>query len=208
MELVPTDDDWAIAGKTFERFASRPGAKHIATEFALAHLSALLRTMRPDSVLEFGAGIGTITHMLLVHPHGPRRVTSTEDHPFCLEQLEANIPRELRDRLELVTTLAGPERIVGDFELVIFDGEFSDPAGFLYINSGTVCFIEGSRRSTRRALDEVLGARDLVCRFENYNRGTKPLALVWRKSKTMGIPYPKLKRRMVLKGCWVGEVSG
>lgn len=106
----------------------------------------------------------------------------------------------------LVTDLARRERIEGDFELVIFDGTFSDPDGFHFIKSGTVCFIEGARRPTRRALDEVLGARELACHFENYNLGTKPLALVWRKSATMGIPYPKLKRNKVIKGCWVGEV--
>ncbi|MGI9488683.1 MAG: class I SAM-dependent methyltransferase [Geminicoccaceae bacterium] len=206
MQLTPNDDDRALARATFEQFAGRPGAQHIATEFALTYLSALLRTQKPASVLEIGAGIGTITSMLLEHPCGIKHVTSTEDHPFCLEQLEANLPSE-RDRLELIKEENRLGEIDRNFDLIIFDGEFGAPEKLHFLDDRVVCFVEGSRTSARNALSQHLAGKGLACQFTNYNRGRKLVSMAWREKRRLGLRLPKLRFNRTIKGCWVGVVS-
>ncbi len=207
MQLTPSNDDRAIAKGVFDHFINRPGAQHIATEFALAYLSALLRTRKPSSVLEFGAGIGTITYMLLDHPCGIEHVTSTEDHPFCLEQLDMNLQPEMRDRLNLIKDQDKLGDIHGDFDLVIFDGEFCAPEKLHFLDNRVACFIEGARTSTRNTVNEELARRGLACEFTNYNRGQKLVSMAWRKKRWLGMPLPKLRFNKTIKGCWVGIVS-
>lgn len=87
MKVEPSALDWAYAKSVYDEFSQKPGAQHIASEFALAHLGAVLNKVKPNSVLEFGAGIGTITHFLLKHPANIGHVTTTENNPYCLDQL-------------------------------------------------------------------------------------------------------------------------
>lgn len=53
LEVDVSDEDWRHARLIFSEFKSKPGSEYIATEFALAHLSAILTTRRPQTVLEF-----------------------------------------------------------------------------------------------------------------------------------------------------------
>lgn len=207
MQLTPNDDDRALAKRIFDRFAHRPGAQHIATEFALTYLSALLRTRKPASVLEFGAGIGTITYMLMEHPCGIKHVTSTEDHPFCLEQLDINLPPEMKDRLELIERQDRLGDIDRDFDLIIVDGELGAPDKLHFLNDRVACFVEGARTSTRKTVNQHLASRGLACHFINYNRGRKLVSMTWRKKRRLGIQLPKLQFNKTIKGCWVGIVS-
>jgi predicted O-methyltransferase YrrM len=68
VKIEPSEADWAFAKSIRDEFKRKPGSQHIASEFALAYLSALLNKVKPDSVLEFGAGIGTVTYFLMKHP--------------------------------------------------------------------------------------------------------------------------------------------
>ena len=207
MQLTPNDDDRALARATFEQFAGRPGAQHIATEFALTYLCALLRTRKPASVLEIGAGIGTITSILLEHPCGIEHVTSTEDHPFCLEQLETNLPPMTRERLKLIKGENGLDKIDRNFDLIIFDGEFGTPEKLHFLDDRVVCFVEGSRSSARKTLSQHLAGKGLACQFTNYNRGRKLVSVAWREKRRFGLRLPKLRFNRTIKGCWVGVVS-
>src|SRR5689334_12958041 len=65
-------------------FKRHPGAEHIASQIALAYLSACLRSFRPRKVLELGAGIGTITYALLKHPCELEHVVATESDAHCI----------------------------------------------------------------------------------------------------------------------------
>ncbi len=207
MLLTPNGDDRALARATFEQFARLPGAQHIATEFALTHLSALLRTLKPASVLEFGAGIGTITSLLLEHPCGIKHVTSTEDHPFCLEQLKANLPPKTGDRLTLISGESDLSEIDRNFDLIIFDGEFGAPEKLQFLDDRVICFVEGSRSRARNTLSRHLANKGLTCQFTNYNRGRKLVSMAWREKRRFGLRVPKLRFNRTIKGCWVGVVS-
>ena len=44
----------------FRRFRDRPGSGFIASGFALGHIEHAVASRRPRTILEVGAGIGTI----------------------------------------------------------------------------------------------------------------------------------------------------
>jgi hypothetical protein len=206
MKVELSESDWAFAKSVYDEFSKKPGAQHIASEFALAHLSAVVNKVKPRSVLEFGAGIGTITYFLMKHPVNISHVTTTESNDFCLEQFAANIPDEFSGRYDLVvddSTLAPGQR---HYDLVIVDVSVSSQ-GYAYLDSGMTCFVEGARSTNRREIEAELAGRGLRCDFVNYNRGTQYCSIVLRRSKKSGIPYPKFRFRKVRKGCWIGAVE-
>jgi tRNA G37 N-methylase Trm5 len=141
MLISPGIQDWITAARVYRRFVSRPGADHIASRTSLAHLTAVLRTFDCKRVLELGAGIGTITYLLL---QKQREVIALEHNSFCQHQLELNIPTNLRSQLRLVSDGA---EIDGVFDLVIIDGKIP-PTTHRFLTPGTICFAEGSRRHT------------------------------------------------------------
>lgn len=206
MQVEPSESDWAFAKSIYDEFAQKPGAQHIASEFALAYLSAVLNKVKPNSVLEFGAGIGTITYFLMKHPANIGHVTTTENHPFCLEQFAANISEEFNSRYDLIIDDGNLVPGQRPYDLVIVDNSVS-ARGYAYLDRGMTCFVEGARSANRREIQSELAGRGLRCDFVNYNRGTQYFSLVLRRSKKYGIPYPKFRLRKIRKGCWIGAVD-
>lgn len=84
MEQTINANDKRFASEVHSRFSSKSGSERIATKFALAHLSAVLNKYKPMDVIEYGAGIGTVTYALLSHPVGIKKLTTTEQNDFCL----------------------------------------------------------------------------------------------------------------------------
>jgi hypothetical protein len=206
VQISPTDADWAFANEVHGAFVAKPGAQYIATAFALAHLSAVLNSERPHTVLEFGAGIGTITQLLLQHPSHISHVTATEKNPFCVQEFAKNIGAHYAGRYELVTEIDRLLLLNKRYDLVVIDG-LLEPDQYKLITLGTTCFVEGSRTPTRRELNEQLANRGLNCPFENYNRGTRYFSFYMRHDSDTGQRSPKFKFRRVLKGCWIGKVG-
>lgn len=205
MHIVPSNVDHALARRIHAEFSVRPGADHIASEFALSHLSALLQAVAPTRVLEFGAGIGTITGLLVEHPCGIEHVTATEDHPFCVDQLTNNVVDAHPSRVTLLPGVHDVDASTGRFDLVIFDGEVPD-AAFAHLHRGSVAFIEGSRKATRHRLVRALAERGLACEIVDHRPGTRWFAFRMRRNPDTGRRYPKFKIRHRPKGCGIGEV--
>ena len=196
MRIKPSRNDWRLARDIYKRFSQKSGSEHIATEFALAHLSAVLRTSDIRSVLEFGAGIGTISYLLLSKLPDDVKVECTEHSAFCRAQLLHNIPSDLYDRLVIHETKT--PMITTQFDLVIIDGSASRDAGFLA--PGSICFVEGNRHVARDRIERSLAERRLTCNFANHQRIAPKV--VWRRTPSR-LPYPVLK----WKGCWIGRVA-
>jgi Methyltransferase small domain len=157
MKVLPHLSDWLFACRVYRRFSSRPGASHIATRRALACLAAVLRQKRPRAVLEFGCGIGTITYAVLA-ADPDLDVVGIEANPFCLDQLERNIPAEFKPRLTV--TRRDDHRIDRHFDLIIIDGKFaSEPPAFLLPD--TICFIEGDREAQAKDLQDMAAVKGL-----------------------------------------------
>lgn len=198
MRVRPKLDDWMSAYRVYRRFATRPGSEHIATWRALACLSALVRLRQPESVLEFGAGIGTITYLLLTTL--PKlTVVGLETNPFCLTQLDLNIPDELKPRLMVVTDGKAPP--VGAFDLIVIDGRLPGTDDWSFLRQGTLCFVEGNRQRQSAKLREIAASKNLVLDLEKQSFGGRHIA--WKRTG-LGIRRPVLGRR---KTCRIGICS-
>lgn len=203
-QVQPAAEDWQIAGEVHGRFLKCPGAQRIATPFALAHLAALLRQRHIGDVFEIGAGIGTITYLLLLQD-AKRQVYSVEDHPFCVEALERNIPANLSVRMDRIGHDTDISHLPGRFDLVVVDGLVHNDDHYDLLRDGAYCFVEGSRSPTRREIESKLSTRDLFCKFNHYAQGRRRLPIEWRRTSN-GFPYPRLKVASTIKGCWIGHV--
>lgn len=89
--LILTPSDELLAREVHSRFSKLEGSQHIASRGSLQWLVTVLRTMRPTRVLELGAGIGTMTELLLDPRFGVEEVYTTETDSFCLNALNENL---------------------------------------------------------------------------------------------------------------------
>jgi hypothetical protein len=196
--------DVELARSIHARFSKFEGSDHIASRFALEHLAALLTERKPRYVLELGAGIGTITELLLSHPAGITGLIATETQPFCLNALEKNLSNRADPRLRVVTTpqeLAQHRRTV---DLIVGDGSLKDPAETAFAGEGTSVFVEGNRSGLRARFDSELHKRGLALRLRHYGPPRLPYRL--RLSRRFLIPLP-VPARGKDGGCWIGEVT-
>jgi protein-L-isoaspartate O-methyltransferase len=205
-------EDWRAAESVHERFVARPGSQYIASIFALANLAALLRRHQPRSVVEFGAGIGTITYLLLTYGSENRVVVSTEHHPYCLEQLKHNIPAALWKRL---TVISDGRELRGEFDLAIIDGPIPESDQGTILRPGLICFVEGGRDKGRALIEERAKKKGLVCSFRRYRERRQPLRVSFRikwSPTRFGFarPIPRLAwsmRPFLGSGCAIATVT-
>ena len=148
------------------RFAAMAGSEYIASERAISGLMRWLRRTRPASVLEVGAGIGTLSFTILVAA-GSRpgstglRFVALEDDDFCRRSLIENLG-DLKAGVELLRDVS--ELPAGElFDLVVIDGgRIDEPAYFDRVASGGTVFFEGWRLKQRRLLEDALGSQRWV----------------------------------------------
>ena len=70
----------------FEKYSNLVGSDQIATRYALRIISKHLNEYQPKSILEIGAGIGTITE-LLIRELPSAKIVSYENNAWCISQL-------------------------------------------------------------------------------------------------------------------------
>src|SRR5215207_3102544 len=163
MKVEVTEADRALAADIHRLFSAKPHSEHIASEFALAHLAALVRTQDFRSVLEFGAGIGTMTYLLLSRLPAAT-VDCTDPNETCFSALGLDLPREMRTRLMIHRDASQLGRA---FDLVIIDGAVDGVTATLF-TPGSVCFAEGKRAKERRTIQQLLNESQMACAFTNY----------------------------------------
>jgi protein-L-isoaspartate O-methyltransferase len=210
MKVEVSEADRTLAADIHRLFSAKPDSEHIASKFALAHLAAILRTHKIGSVLEIGAGIGTMTYLLLSMLPDSVAVVCTEANELCLAALDENLPREVRNRLMVHRDAHLVERA---FDLVVIDGSVDGVTAALF-RPGSVCFAEGKRAKERRKIQQLLNERQMACAFTNYLPWSFQFVrqrIEWRPLRVrlkawLGIekPLPAITRR---KGCWVGRVE-
>jgi hypothetical protein len=190
MQVEVTRADWQKAREIYRLFSAKPNSEHIASPFSLAHVAAILRLQEVRSVLEFGAGIGTITYLILSSSEAA--VHATETHPLCLRALDENLPSEYRGRL----TIHSGRRpsLKGPFDLVVIDGGTDPGSAF---GPGTIFFAEGDRTKARAAIEAAVAKQGLTCSFTHHC----PAGFGWRRTR-FGFPVPSRR-----KGCWIGRVG-
>jgi hypothetical protein len=192
-----------LARRIFAEFKAKPESQHIASEFALIQLSRLIGRIKPRNVLEIGAGIGTITKLLLEHPDRPARVTASESHPVCLRELGTNLMGSDLAGLKLIHSAAELE--TGEiFDLVIFDGSLDEDTQYEVLREGSWCFIEGERRKTIDALQVKLRQRGLILDYRVEQPAGRRTGFL-SKRRVLGFRLPALKVRRP-KGCSIGQI--
>ena len=206
MYLSPSPEDKETGSAVHQIFASRPGAEFIASDFALAHLSCLLNKAKPRSVLEMGAGIGTLTYLLLTHPQRPELIVSVEDNEYCIDQFNRNLPGQMRTGHSLTTDVHTARDKASHFDVVIFDAESQAEEACEFVGPDTIVFVEGSRKHQRAAIQAHLRAQDLQCTFNRYIPGHRLIAYskTGKARRIFGTNY-RIWRRV--KGCFTGLVE-
>jgi hypothetical protein len=131
----------------FQRFRVLPGARHIASPYAIEGLLRLIDQQRPRRILEIGAGIGTLTSVIGGAARAGAEVITVEDVPYCQEQLAVN----LGDLLALIELRDSLDELSGVFDLVVVDGHQLINV-LRYVSPGGYVFVEGDRWEQRDAL--------------------------------------------------------
>ncbi len=95
------EPDYALTLR--RKFAAQSGSDQIALLVSLRTLLELLNHRSPVEILELGAGIGTISEMLL--EKSSAKITCVENNDFCIGVIKKNL-RELRN-FTLLTDYSG-----------------------------------------------------------------------------------------------------
>lgn len=106
------------------KYRARPGSDFVASGFAIDAVVRLVADRRPATILEVGAGIGTLTEAILDARERASLAgtqVAVEGEPFCLAELDANLGERLAD-VTVVPLAADVPASVGPYDLVVIDG--------------------------------------------------------------------------------------
>ncbi|MAZ41033.1 hypothetical protein CL654_02860 [bacterium] len=141
----------------YHKFHKKEGSDEIAAPATLQKLLNIIRRESVHSILEFGAGIGTITKFLLDNTSA--HVTAYEHNPFCIQKMKENTNNDPR-----LTLITNPKEVVsGEYDLVVIDGGDIETIGNVLqgISPKHVVF-EGYRWDAQRiVLNSVKGKRSI-----------------------------------------------
>ena len=139
-------------------FHSLPGSKNIANKSSQLNLLLLCQKTSPQNILDYGAGIGTLTALMLVATKA--NIVAVEKNSYCINQFLHNITD--RDRVQLYFSI--PKSVY--FDLVIIDDTIKFREILRLIRSTGCIFIEGSRNATVAKFSFALFILFLVADFE------------------------------------------
>ena len=210
--VEPSNWDRSYAEWVHKGYLHKPGSEKIASIPALTYLSACLRTFKPKSILELGAGIGTMTDFILTHPFRPSTFWTVEQNDFCQNALKVNLAHHNPDRYTVLTTLKelAAADIGGNVDLYVGDGGFYVPEEMRGAHSGTVFFAEGDRRKLRAMFTESL-PEDWHVQWREYGVTYRWRLIHWHRVDWLNkyLPYKHLPfpGKVRVKGCGIGQVS-
>jgi hypothetical protein len=133
----------SIANSNFLRFKSYEGSAHIATESSQENLLTILKSLQLKDILDFGAGIGTLSALAL--DNSKANICAVEKNKWCFDQFTAHLLPSNR------ITLTSAIPINKHYDLYIIDDSVSVREVCKIFKGGKktfVVFIEGRRSST------------------------------------------------------------
>lgn len=147
-------------------YVHKEGAQAISGIATLEAVIRVIQEKRPRTILEIGAGIGTITHALLANSDA--EIDIYEPNEFCIEQLKKNLT-SFQGRYRLLTdpNQLPPRRA---YDVVIVDGgkgkgphDFGYPrlvAAFLYsLTTVKTVIVEGQRKGQKYWILDAMFSR-------------------------------------------------
>jgi hypothetical protein len=131
-----------IAQQNFNHFKQLEGSKHIATFSSQLNLLEVILKFDIKNALDWGAGIGTITKLLILSKDCD--VTAYESNAWCRDQFKKNL--ELNERIELSNKFPLDPK----YDLIVIDDDISRKQIRQLLKEGKtkVIFIEGWRNKT------------------------------------------------------------
>ncbi len=87
--ITNSESEKAYSDMIIQKYSGMVGSEQIASKMSINTILFLLREHAPRDILELGAGIGTITETILANCEG--RLTSVENNPWCITQLQNNV---------------------------------------------------------------------------------------------------------------------
>lgn len=106
-----------IAQQNYNHFKQLEGSEHIATFSSQLNLLEVIEKHDIKSALDWGAGIGTITNLLMVSTDC--YVTAYELNEWCRDQLKKNLT--LTKRIELSDKFP----LLAQYDLIVIDDDIS-----------------------------------------------------------------------------------
>jgi hypothetical protein len=155
--------NFEIVDLNFKKFQSLPGSQHIASRSSQLNLLEISKKLVPKKILDYGAGIGTLTKLMLDATHA--KIWAVEKNNWCKNQFFMNI--EVSDRVEFCQAIP----YSSDFDLIIIDDEIKFNEIYLLIKNTTgnfSVFIEGWRNLTVAKFSFALL---ILAKSANYKRG-------------------------------------
>jgi hypothetical protein len=144
-------------------FRSREGSQHIADVVSLEALSRIINELNPKRVLEIGAGIKTMGHLLF--EHSDAELVLVEDNEFCIKESRKTLGGSARYKIVGIDHTP-----IQQYDVIIIDGY----AGELPIDNGgpgiiknllsrlptpRSVFVQGKRFNQRTEARKALSAR-------------------------------------------------
>ncbi len=154
-----------LVDKIHTKYTKKIGSEQIATKLALREILNYVEITRPDSILEIGSGIGTITN-LLIKALPDSDIFCYELNSFCLKQLKKNVNSH---NIIILNKLTQLQKIDHHIDFIIIDEIIDKRTTFELIKQTRPksVFIEGHRR--RQRLHVMLAYRQIGESFSFRN---------------------------------------
>lgn len=192
------------ANQIWASFKEKPGSQHIASRVAVAALMKWLKREKPKSVLEIGAGIGTLTYTTIrtlnsVFQRADFTLISTENNEFCLQELDKNLA-DYKDQFMVVQSVSELPETPSTFDFIITDGGmYDDDSLFSRLGNRSFIFVEGNREEQSLTLEKVLGERSFVKADVRNLRARTLDKTKWEKGYRIYKINPNLTEKLLFK---------
>lgn len=158
----------SIARDVVKLFRAKSGSDFIAQEDALVQVGRIFQDVHPKTILDLGAGIGTISFYL-------NRLTNY-DLKFYLYEIDSYCQKALKENLrsmdfELLKSVQELEQLEHPIDLVIIDDfiDYDSTDKLIASNVPKAIFIEGHRRRQRKFVYKSLRRNNQDIWFKNFH---------------------------------------
>jgi hypothetical protein len=148
------------------KYSQQVGSEQIATKLALEIISDHITSTRPESILEIGSGIGTITELIMESlPNS--KLFCYETNNWCVNQLRNNLGES---GYTLFNSIPNLVKLNQDVNFIIIDDWLDRDTTALLIRNlhPTSVFIEGHRRKQRLYVMQAYKRNRVSFRFKNF----------------------------------------